>query len=119
MKKRVTDIKNSNQKAPQALLNKLNTDKDNKISFNKKVKVIKALKVQKNEEEEKIIKFEEAILDSRIIVHSPWKEYNDVTFKIIKPETEVYKTMGEGEIMKTIGLKLTKDKEYIIANLDN
>lgn len=119
VKKRVLDMKASKQKPPQTMINKLHMDRDNKLEFNKIVTVVKDLKNQKELSSQKIQDFDESILESKIVVNAPWKEYNEVMFKITEPKLELLRSMQEGETANNIGLKLTKDKEYIIANLDD
>ena len=117
--KRVKEMKNSKQRPPQAMINKLHSDRDNKMEFNKIVTVAKDLKEQREQMYQKIQDFDESVLDARIVVNAPWKEYNEVMFKLTEPKLELLRSMEDGEIANNIGLKLTKDKEYIIANLDD
>jgi hypothetical protein len=119
VKKRVLEMKSANQKPPFTMTNKLKMDKENKLTFNKYVTLIKDLKEQQEESHQKIKKFEESIFDARVILHSPWVEFNDIIFKMNEPKLELTRVSKDGEISPMIGLKVTKDKEYIIANLDD
>jgi hypothetical protein len=119
VKKRVLEMKSANQKPPFTMTNKLKMDKENKLTFNKYVTLIKDLKEQQEESHQKIKKFEESIFDARVILHSPWVEFNDIIFKMNEPKLELTRVSKDGEISPIIGLKVTKDKEYIIANLDD
>jgi len=118
IKKRVQEIKAQKQKPPQAMVNKIKEDKANKIEFNKIVKLLKDMKATQEEIRTKIVTFNESIFDARVIAGSPWKEYNEIIFHIVEPKKEVLRVMTENEVANTIGLKVTKDNEYIIANLD-
>jgi len=118
IKKRVLEIKAQRQRPPQAMLNKIKEDKENKMEFNKIIKVIKDLKATLEELRSKIANFNEAIFDARVVVNSPWKDYNEVIFRVVEPKREVKRVMNENEVANVLGLKVTKDNEYIIANLD-
>lgn len=118
VKKRVKEMKVAKQRSPQVMINKLRSDRDNKIEFNKVVTILKDLKEQKEQMSQKIQDFDESILDAQITVNAPWKEYNEVIFKITEPKQVLLRSMKENEIANNIGLKLTKDKKYIIANLN-
>jgi len=118
IKKRILEIKAQKQKPPQAMLNKIKEDKANKLEFNNTIKLLKDLKARLEELRNKITSFNESIFDARVMANSPWKEYNEVIFHIVEPKKEVKRVMGEREVANSLGLKVTKDNEYIIANLD-
>jgi hypothetical protein len=118
IKKRILEIKAQKQKPPHAMINKIKNDKENKLEFNKLIKLIKDMKVTQEELNHKITTFNESIFDARIIVNTPWKEYNEVIFNIVEPKREIKRIMKDKEIANHLGLKVTKDNQYIIANLD-
>ena len=118
IKKRILEIKAQKQRPPQAMINKIKDDKNNKLEFNKLIKIIKDFKQTQEELVSKINSFNESIFDARIVSNSPWKEYNEIIFHVIEPKRDVVRVMGDTEVANHIGLKVTKDNEYIIANLD-
>jgi uncharacterized protein (DUF342 family) len=118
IKKRILELKAQKQKPPQAMINKIKNDKKNKLEFNNLIRVIKDLKQTQEELLTKKTNFNEAIFDARVVVNSPWKEYNEITFHIVEPKKEVKRIMKNNEIANSLGLKVTKENEYIIANLD-
>ena len=118
VKKIVQDFKEKNKKAPAVMINKLKDDKANKLEFNKIVAQIKDLKEHRDEIVEKLNNFNNVTFDSTIVINTPWKEYNEVIFKIVEPKREIVRAMDENEVANRLGLKVTKDNEYIIANLD-
>ncbi len=117
-KKRILEIKAQKQKPPQVMINKIKDDKTNKLEFNKLVKMIKDMKQTQKELGNKITSFNESIFDAKIVVNTPWKEYNEIIFHIVEPKKEVKRIMKDNEIANSLGLKVTKENEYIIANLD-
>ena len=118
IKKRILELKAQKQKPPQAMINKIKNDKKNKLEFNNLIRIIKDLKQTQEELITKKTNFNEAIFDARVVVNSPWKEYNEVIFHVVEPEKEVIRIMKNNEIASRLGLKVTKENEYIIANLD-
>ncbi len=118
IKEIVKSFKEKNKKAPSVMINKLKEDKTNKLEFNKLANEIKDLKTHKEELKEKLKNFNNISFDSTIVINSPWKEYNEVIFRIVEPAREIVRVMEEGEVANRLGLKVTKDNDYIIANLD-
>ncbi len=118
VKKVITDFKSKNKKSPAVMINKLKDDKANKLEFNKTIAQVKDLKVHRDEIVEKLSSFNNVAFDSTIVINTPWKEYNEVIFKIVEPKKEIVRAMDENEVANRLGLKVTKDNEYIIANLD-
>ena len=118
IKKRILEIKSQKQRPPQAMINKIKEDKANKLEFNNTVKLLKDLKSTQEELKAKITTFNESIFDARVVVNSPWKDYNEVIFRVVEPKKEIKRVMNENEVANVLGLKVTKDNNYIIANLD-
>jgi len=118
VKKVVQEFKSKNKKAPTVMINKLKDDQANKLEFNKIMTKIKDLKVKRDEIVEKLNNFNNVAFDSTVVINSPWKEYNEVIFKIVEPKKEIKRAMDENEVANRLGLKVTKDNEYIIANLE-
>ena len=118
IKQRVLEIKAQGQKPPQTMINKIKENKTNKLEFNKIVAFIKDMKKTQEELTEKITNFNQSIFDAKVQVNSPWKEYNEVVFNIVEPKKSIKRVMNESEVANTLGLKVTKDNQYIIANVD-
>ncbi len=118
IKQRIMEIKAQKQKVPQTMINKIKEDKSHKLNFNKTVTLIKDLKQKSEELTAKIKSFNESIFDAKVIVNTPWKEYNEIIFHLVDPKKDITRVMNENEVANILGLKVTKDNEYIIANLD-
>ncbi len=118
IKEAIVDFKRRGEKIPLVMINKIKEDKNNKVNFNKLVAYTKDLKNQLIELKEKLNKFFEAIFDAYILLKSPWKEYNEVIFKIVEPQKDISRLMSEGEKGGKLMLKSKKDNQYIIANVD-
>ena len=103
-------------KTPLAsLVLKLKEHQERIKSFNSLLKELKDVKMEKENLNQELVDLNTSVLNAKVICKSPWKEFNEVKFKLIKPPVEVSFLPKEGEKTEVLSLASTEEGEYNIS----
>jgi len=103
-------------KTPLAsLVLKLKEHQERIKSFNSLLKELKDVKMERESLNQELIDLNTSVLNAKVICKSPWKEFNEVKFKLIEPPVEVSFLPKEGEKTEVLSLDSTEEGEYNIS----
>ncbi len=102
-------------KTPLASMTMKLKDHQNRIKeFNSLLQELKDAKLQAETLKEELAELNTSVLKAKVIHKSPWKEFNEVKFKLIEPPIEVSFLPKEGEVTRELALADTDEGEYQI-----
>jgi len=111
---KILELKKDGKNPPAALLGKIKEFQESVNSYNKSLKKFKDDKLQLKNLKEDLNQVQMKVFSAKIINHSPWKEFNEIKFKLISPPIEKVYNTKEHEIIKEISLKEIEDGVYEI-----
>ncbi|MBE0494866.1 MAG: DUF342 domain-containing protein [Campylobacterales bacterium] len=114
IKAKIEELKAEGQKPPATFMGKLKDYQQLVNEYNLMLKAMKDYKFQLNDYKEELNQMQSKIFSAKIINHSPWKEYNEIKFKLISPAIEVEYNTKNHEISKMITLVQTSDDKFKI-----
>jgi hypothetical protein len=114
IKDKITELKNDGKKPPVTFMAKLREYQQLVNEYNALLKSLKDTKFQLNDLNEELNALQSKIFSARIVNHSPWKEYNEIKFKLISPAIEIQHTTKDHEVSKVITLVEAGDGTYRI-----
>ena len=114
IKAKIEELKAEGQKPPATFMGKLKDYQQLVNEYNLMLKAMKDYKFQLNDYKEELNQMQSKIFSAKIINHSPWKEYNEIKFRLISPAIEVEYNTKNHEISKMITLVQTSDDKFKI-----
>jgi len=111
---KILELKKDGKNPPATLLSKIKEFQKSVNSYNESLKKFKDDKLQLRNFKEDLNQVQMKVFSAKIINHSPWKEYNEIKFKLISPAIEKVYNTKEHEIIREISLKETGDGVYEI-----
>lgn len=118
VKEKIAELKEEGTKPPATFMAKLRDYQQLVNEYNLLLKNLKDTKFQLNDFKEELNNLQSKIFAAKIINHSPWKEYNEIKFRLISPAIEIQHATKENEMSKVITLIESADGGYKI-NLSN
>jgi len=110
--KAVKELKLSGVKPPSALILKLKEYQESVKKHNSLLNELKDVKILQTSLSEELGELNASVYDAVVINKSPWKEFNEVKYKLLNPPIEVTFLAKEGDMMETLTLKADKDGEF-------
>ncbi|WP_024954645.1 flagellar assembly protein A [Sulfurospirillum arcachonense] len=114
VKEKIIELKNEGKEAPSTLLAKVKEFQKSVVDYNEFLKKYKDDKLKLKNLKEDLDQVQMKVFSAKIINHSPWKEYNEIKFKLISPDIEKVYNTKEHEIIREISLKETSEGTYEI-----
>jgi len=114
IKEKIEELKAEGKKPPVTFMGKLKDYQQLVNEYNLMLKAVKDYRFQLNDYKEELNQVQSKIFSAKIINHSPWKEYNEIKFKLISPAIEVEYNTKNHEISKVISLVQTSDDGFKI-----
>jgi cell fate (sporulation/competence/biofilm development) regulator YlbF (YheA/YmcA/DUF963 family) len=114
VQEKIKELKDDGKKPPVALLNKIKEFQKKVNEYNTSLKHFKDEKLKLKNLKEDLAHVQNRVFSAKVVNHSPWKEFNEIKFKLISPPVEKIYNTKENEIIREITLKETGDDEYEI-----
>lgn len=114
IKEKISELKSEGKRPPITFMGKLKEYQQLVNEYNLLLKSIKDSKFQLNDLKEELGQLQNRIFSARVINHSPWREYNEIKFRLISPEIEVIHNTKNHEISKVISLAQASDDVFRI-----
>ena len=114
IKEKIAELKGEGKKPPVTFMGKLRDYQQLVNEYNALLKSLKDTKFQLQDLQEELKALQSKIFSARIVNHSPWKEYNEIKFKLISPDVEIQHMTKEHEISKVITLAEAANGDYRI-----
>jgi len=112
--KTLEELKRFGREPLASLVMKLKDHQKKIKEFNSLLKELKDAKLKKETLHQELVELNTSVLKAKVINNSPWKEFNEVVFKLIEPPIEISFLPKEGEITKVLTLKSSGEGEYNI-----
>ena len=112
--KTLEELKKFGREPLASLVMKLKDHQKKIKEFNSLLKELKDAKLKKETLHQELVELNTSVLKAKVINNSPWKEFNEVVFKLIEPPIEISFLPKEGEITKVLTLKSSGEGEYNI-----
>lgn len=112
VQEKIEELKNDGTKPPITLLSKMKEFQKIVNAYNSALKNYKNEKLILKNLREDLAQVQMKVFTAKIINHSPWKEYNEIKFKLISPAIEKVYNTKDHEIIREITLKETSEGEY-------
>lgn len=114
VKEKIAELKSEGKKPPITFMTKLKEYQQLVNEYNTLLTTMKDAKYQLNDYQEELKQLQNKMFSAKIINHSPWKEFNEIKFKLISPPVEVIHNTKDHEIARVITLEQTTDDEFQI-----
>lgn len=114
IKEKILELKKDGKEPPMTLLGKIREFQKNVNDYNSALKKYKDDKSKLQNLKEDLNHIQMKVFSAKIINHSPWKEFNEIKFKLISPAVEKVYNTKEHEIIREISLKENSEGEYEI-----
>ena len=111
---KILELKKDGKNPPVTLLSKIKEFQKSVNEYNESLKKFKDDKLQLKNLKEDLNQVQMKVFSAKIINHSPWREYNEIKFKLISPAIEKVYNTKENEIIREISLIETSDGTYEI-----
>ncbi len=112
---RIIELRESGVKPPSSLVAKLKENQNRIKEHNLLLKELKDDKMQIETLDEQMRELQSSVFSARVVNRSVWKEFNEVTFKIIDPPVSATHLLKEGELAEEITLQAMEDGEFILS----
>jgi hypothetical protein len=112
--KSIEEMKKFGRQPLASLVMKLKDHQEKIKVFNSLLKELKDAKLRRDSLHEELTELNTSVLKAKVINHSPWREFNEVVFKLIEPPIEVSFLPKEGEVIKELTLRSSDEGEYNI-----
>ena len=117
VQEKILELKKDGKKPPGTLLAKIKEFQNSVNEYNESLKKFKDDKLQHKNLREDLNQVQMKVFSAKIINHSPWKEYNEIKFKLMSPAIEKVYNTKEHEIIREISLIENSEGEYEIKRL--
>ncbi len=114
VQEKILELKHDGKIPPATLLAKIREFQKSVNEYNESLKKYKDDKHKLKNLKEDLNQVQMKVFSAKIINHSPWKEFNEVKFKLISPALEIVYNTKEHEIIREISLKEIEDGQYEI-----
>ncbi len=114
VQEKILELKKDGKNPPVTLLSKIKEFQKSVNEYNESLKKFKDDKLQLKNLKEDLNQVQMKVFSAKIINHSPWREYNEIKFKLISPVIEKVYNTKENEIIREISLIETGDGTYEI-----
>ena len=114
VQEKILELKKDGKNPPVTLLSKIKEFQKSVNEYNESLKKFKDDKLQLKNLKEDLNQVQMKVFSAKIINHSPWREYNEIKFKLISPAIEKVYNTKENEIIREISLIETGDGTYEI-----
>jgi len=114
VKNKILELKKDGKTVPFSLRSKIKEFQNLVNEYNELLGEYKKDKHSVLELREDLDNIQNKIFEAKIINHSPWKEYNEIRFKLISPAIEKTYTTKEHEIIREFFLKKVDEDSYEI-----
>jgi peptidoglycan hydrolase CwlO-like protein len=114
IKAKIEELKAEGKKPPVTFMGKLKEYQQLVNEYNAMLKNMKDVKFQLNDLKEELGQLQSKIFSAKVINHSPWKEYNEIKFKLISPPIEIIHNTRNHEMSKMINLTQATDDTFKI-----
>ncbi len=105
IKKKILEYEALKRKAPASFVDKVEKFEKLKKSYEDIQRQIKENRELLVKKEKELLNLQKLILKARVVVHSPWTDFNEVIFKLITPPKNITYYPDRGEEVKLIYLK--------------
>ncbi len=112
--RRISELKEQGVRPPEALIHKLKEHQKVIKEHNLLLKELKDVKIEKERLKGELKDIQSSVFDAKVINHSIWKEFNEITFRILNPPIEATHLPKEGEMAEEITLSKTEEGEFIL-----
>jgi DNA repair ATPase RecN len=111
---RIKELTAAKTKPPASLVAKMRENQNRIKEHNLLLKELKDAKIHNETLTEDMKNLQSSVFEAKVINNSSWKEFNEVTFKIIEPPVDAVHLLHEGEIAREIKLQALEDGEFIL-----
>jgi len=111
---RIKELKASGVKPPSSLVTKMRENQNRVKEHNLLLKELKDAKIEHETLAEDLKNLQSSVFDAKVINNAIWREFNEVTFKIIEPPVTASHLLKDGEVAHEITLKTAEDGEFIL-----
>ena len=115
IRKRIDEMKITGEKVPSTFLIKLKDYQQLVNEYNQVLKQIKEVKEIMRLQRIELNEIQSKIYNAKVVNHSPWKEYNEIKFKLIEPPVVLEYSTKEMENAQSICLKHDDDNKLYIS----
>ena len=114
VKEKILELKRGGKAPPSTLLGKIREFQKSVNEYNESLKKYKDDRLKLQNLKEDLNQIQMKVFSAKIINHSPWKEFNEIKFKLISPPIEKVYNTKEHEIIREMSLKDNGDGEFEI-----
>ncbi len=115
VKSKILELKKSGVEPPITLFAKVKDFQEKVVEYNAILQTYKDKKEELHELRNSLNQVQTKVFSAKIINHSPWKEFNEVKFRLISPPRDITYNPKERETVRELMLKDTGNGEYKIT----
>lgn len=115
VKTKILELKKNGVEPPITLFAKVKDFQEKVVEYNALLQTYKDKKEELHEFRNSLNQVQTKVFTAKIINHSPWKEFNEIKFKLISPPRDITYNPKEREIAREIMLKDSGNGEYKIT----
>ncbi len=115
IKKTIAEMKKFGKTPLASLITKLKDHQELIKKYNSSLRELKDARMQIDSLHEELTELNTSVLNAKVINKAPWKEFNEVKFKLIEPPIEVSFLPKEGMDTRVLSLDSTEEGEYHIS----
>lgn len=117
VKQRVLELKAKKIKPFVGLTKKLLDYQQLITQYNALIKEFKEKKEEIRNLQKELDEYQSKVFSAKIVNHSPWREFNEICFKLIYPPVEIIHNTRENEMSRVMTLEKSTDEDYQIQRL--
>ena len=114
VKEKILELKKEGKEPPSALLKKIKEYQKSVNGYNEELQIYKDDKLKLKNLKDDLNEIQRKVFSAKIVNHSPWKEFNEIKFKLISPPVETVYNTKDHEIIREFTLKETAEGTYEI-----
>jgi len=114
VKEKILELKEEGKEPPKTLLGKVKEFQKSVNTYNEALKKFKDDKLKLQNLKEDLNQIQMKVFSAKIINHSPWKEFNEIKFKLISPPIEKVYNTKDHEIIREISLQENGEGQFEI-----
>jgi hypothetical protein len=111
---RIKELAEARTKPPASLVAKMRENQNRIKEHNLLLKELKDAKIHNETLTEDMKNIQSSVFDAKVVNKSTWREFNEVTFKIIEPPVSAMHLLHDGEVAREITLKALEDGEFTL-----
>lgn len=115
VKTKILELKKNGVEPPITLFAKVKDFQEKVVEYNALLQTYKDKKEELHEFRNSLNQVQTKVFTAKIINHSPWKEFNEIKFKLISPPRDITYNPKERETAREIMLKDSGNGEYKIT----